>query len=160
MRVKCTVWKNVKTRNSLLQKKKFREINSLVISRNFCQKSVRENFRNFHTVNSALFSLALRINTIVHFSWNQLIAKNKLVWRRICIVSLSIAWDPDSSAVLYSSFLKLSKLPTKQSLIFSHLIWRKKYNHFIGKKEKIQNLSSMKVPYHFVANTQFWIKFQ
>ena len=41
-----------------LTKKIFRQINSLVtyllvkmlISRNFCQKSVRENFRNFHTV--------------------------------------------------------------------------------------------------------------
>ena len=47
-----------KTRNSLSPKKIFRQINSLVLSlvkstslsRNFCQKSVRENFRNFHTV--------------------------------------------------------------------------------------------------------------
>ena len=38
----------------------FREINSLVtylvkslLSRNFCQKCVRENSRNFHTVNSS-----------------------------------------------------------------------------------------------------------
>ena len=47
-----------KTRNSL-SPKFFREINSLVtslskiktlLSRNFCQKSVRENFRNFHIV--------------------------------------------------------------------------------------------------------------
>ena len=40
-----------------LTEKKIRQINFLVISlvklllsRNFCQKSVRENFRNFHTV--------------------------------------------------------------------------------------------------------------
>ena len=38
-------------------KKKIREINSLVtclvkmfLSRNFCEKSMRENFRDFHTV--------------------------------------------------------------------------------------------------------------
>ena len=50
----CTVWKNAKF---TLTEKIFRQINSLVISlvkslfsRNFCQKSVRENFRNFHTV--------------------------------------------------------------------------------------------------------------
>ena len=49
-----TVWKNEKFS---LTKEKFRQINSLVIylvkpllSRNFCQKYVRENFRNFHTV--------------------------------------------------------------------------------------------------------------
>ena len=47
--------KRGKTRNSLTEKI-FREINSLVtylvkmlISRNFCQKSIREIFRNFHT---------------------------------------------------------------------------------------------------------------
>ena len=37
--------------HSSLTEKIFREINSLVkplVSRNFCQKSVRENFRNFH----------------------------------------------------------------------------------------------------------------
>ena len=49
-----TVWKNKKFP---LTKKVFREINSLVtsidktlLSRNFCQKSVRENYNNFHTV--------------------------------------------------------------------------------------------------------------
>jgi len=49
-----TVWKNEKF---TLIKKNFRQINSLVISlvkpllsRNFCQKCVRVNFRNFHTV--------------------------------------------------------------------------------------------------------------
>ena len=53
----------------------FREFNSLVtylveivISRNFCQKRVRENFRNFHTVWSYLFmqivnSLSQKIHT-------------------------------------------------------------------------------------------------
>ena len=46
-----------KTRHSLSLKKKIRQINYLVISlvkplisRNFCEKSVRENFCNFHTV--------------------------------------------------------------------------------------------------------------
>ena len=50
-----------KTRNSLSPKKKFREINcslvtssvKMLFSRNFCHKSVRENFRNFHTVRQA-----------------------------------------------------------------------------------------------------------
>ena len=46
-----TMWKNEKFYVSHI--KKFREFNSLVrllLSRNFCQKSVRESFRNFHTV--------------------------------------------------------------------------------------------------------------
>ena len=50
----CTLWKNEKFS---LTEKKFRQINHLVISlvkpllsRNFCEKSVRENFCNFHTV--------------------------------------------------------------------------------------------------------------
>ena len=49
-----TVWKNEKFS---LTKKILRQINSLVtylvkpiLSRNFCQKCVRENSRNFHTV--------------------------------------------------------------------------------------------------------------
>ena len=49
-----TVWKNEKF---FLTEKIFRKINSLVtylvkslLSRNFCQKCVRENSRNFHTV--------------------------------------------------------------------------------------------------------------
>ena len=45
-----TMWKNEKF---YLTEKKFREFNSLVrllLSRKFCQKSVRENFRNFLTV--------------------------------------------------------------------------------------------------------------
>ena len=51
----CTVWKNEKFS---LTKKIFRQINSLVIylvklllSRNFCQKCVRLNFRHFNTHN-------------------------------------------------------------------------------------------------------------
>ena len=51
---RLTLWKNEKfTLTEII----FRQINSLVIylvnallSRNFCQKSVRVNFRNFHTV--------------------------------------------------------------------------------------------------------------
>ena len=49
-----TVWKNKKFSRT---KKIFRQINSLVtylvnqlLSRNFCQKWARENFRNFHNV--------------------------------------------------------------------------------------------------------------
>ena len=52
--VVSTVWKNEKFS---LTEEKFRQINCLVISlvkpllsRNFCEKSVRENFCNFHTV--------------------------------------------------------------------------------------------------------------
>ena len=49
------VWKNEK--NYLITKEIFRQINSLVtclvkplLSRNFCQKCVRENSRNFYSV--------------------------------------------------------------------------------------------------------------
>ena len=59
-----------KTWNSLSLKKKIRQINYLVISlvkpllsRNFCQKSVRENFRNFHTLPLLLW--------IQNISWNR-----------------------------------------------------------------------------------------
>ena len=47
---------SVEKQEILSHQKKFRQINSLVtlvkplLSRNFCQKCVRENFRNFHTV--------------------------------------------------------------------------------------------------------------
>ena len=48
---------NVEKREIFSHRKKFRQINSLVtyfvkplLSRNFCQKCVRENSRNFHTV--------------------------------------------------------------------------------------------------------------
>ena len=45
---------SVEKREILSHRKIFREINALVtskllISRNFCQKSMRENFHNFHT---------------------------------------------------------------------------------------------------------------
>ena len=57
-----TLWKNEKF---TLTKIFFRQINSLVIylvnalvSRNFCQKSVRVNFRNFHSVLSSTIFLA------------------------------------------------------------------------------------------------------
>ena len=62
-----TVWKNDKFS---LTEKNFRETNSLVISlvklllsRNFVQKSVRENFRNFHTVYSALSGKMKNLHT-------------------------------------------------------------------------------------------------
>ena len=54
VRIQCSVRKNQK---STLTEKIFRQINYLVISivkpllsRNFCEKSVRENFYNFHIV--------------------------------------------------------------------------------------------------------------
>ena len=54
----------VEKREILSHRKKIREMNSLVISlvktllsRNFCKKSVRENFRNFHTVYHTLWKL-------------------------------------------------------------------------------------------------------
>ena len=55
-----TVWKNEKF---TLTQKFFRQINYLVIllvkslfSRNFCEKRVRVNFRNFHTVHTVEFT--------------------------------------------------------------------------------------------------------
>ena len=61
-----TVWK---LQNWSLIEKIFREINSLLISlvktllsRNFCQKWVKENFWNFHTVESIL-RLSILINS-------------------------------------------------------------------------------------------------
>ena len=57
-----TVWKNKKFS---LNEKIFREISYLVtslvkplFSRNFCQKSVRENFRNFHTVSVEMYNFS------------------------------------------------------------------------------------------------------
>ena len=52
------------------QKRKFREIDSLVtslvkplLSRNFCQKSLRDNFRNFHT----MFFVKVKVTIINSF---------------------------------------------------------------------------------------------
>ena len=52
-----------------LTKKIFRQINSLVnylvktlLSRNFCQKCMRENFRNFHTVQCLTSSQPILLN--------------------------------------------------------------------------------------------------
>ena len=63
----CTVWKNEKT----LTQNFFRQINYLVIllvkslfSRNFCQKRVRVNFCNFHTV----------LYEFKNISWNQMLS--------------------------------------------------------------------------------------
>ena len=56
------MWKNEKLS---LTEKIFRETNCLVLSllktlpsRNFCQTSVRENFRNFHTVHHDVYKCA------------------------------------------------------------------------------------------------------
>ena len=52
VRTKCT-FHTVENEKFTLTQKIFRQINSLVkplLSRNFCQKCVRENSRNFHTV--------------------------------------------------------------------------------------------------------------
>ena len=58
----CKVWNIEKL---ILNEKIFCQIKSLVkmlLSRNFCQKYVRENFRNFHTV-----SVKLRNFSLTHF---------------------------------------------------------------------------------------------
>ena len=69
------MWKNEKF---ALTEKIFRQINSLMISLvkmllswNFCQRSVRENIRNFHT---AVVVCSHRKN----ISWNQLFSKTSL----------------------------------------------------------------------------------
>ena len=61
----------------LSHQKIFRQINSLVtyfvkplLSRNFCQKCVRENFRNFHTVqcgNTEIYSHIFRENSWLYY---------------------------------------------------------------------------------------------
>jgi len=63
------LWKNEKF---TVTKKIFRQINSVVfslvktvLSRNFCQKSVTVNFRNFHTV---LLSLLAKISSKQRFT--------------------------------------------------------------------------------------------
>ena len=66
----CTVEK----REILSHRKKFRQINSLVtylvkllLSQNFCQKCMRENSRNFHTVSSMLIVWKLQKFSLTHF---------------------------------------------------------------------------------------------
>ena len=90
----CTVWKNEKFS---LTKKIFRQINSLVISlvklllsQNFCQKCVRVNFRNFHTVYSTLWKFLNFTATVFSQKFRQInvLLKNftiRLIWRKkIC----------------------------------------------------------------------------
>ena len=81
-----TVWKNEKFS---LTEKKFRQINYLVISlvkpllsRNFCQKSVRENFYTVQLTEywkDEKFSLIEKILREI----NSLVASKKMVWRKI-----------------------------------------------------------------------------
>ena len=66
------MWKNEKFS---LTEKKFRQINYLVISlvkpllsRNFCQKSVRENFCNFHTMDTTLHCI-VNVHATLAFKW-------------------------------------------------------------------------------------------
>ena len=82
-----TLWKNEKF---TLTEIFFRQINSLVIylvnallSRNFCQKSVRVNLRNFHTVTlwkNEKFTLTKiffrQINSLVIYFVNVLVSRN------------------------------------------------------------------------------------
>ena len=72
-----TVWKNEKFS---LTEKKIRQITYLVISlvkpmlsRNFCKRSARENFCNFHTVNKMLF-VSVKVPLFfchLEFTWSQ-----------------------------------------------------------------------------------------
>ena len=74
-----TVWKNEKFS---LTKEIFRQINSLVkplLSRNFCQKCVREIFCNFHTVE--IYPTWKNFREI-NLQYNSLI--EKLLWRNFC----------------------------------------------------------------------------
>ena len=82
-----SVWKNKKFS---LTKKIFRQINSLVISllktllsQIFCQKSVRENFRNFHTV----VRVVGWFFRFPDFTWNQNYNVQKGFWRWMKIIS-------------------------------------------------------------------------
>ena len=57
--------------NLFLPKKKFRQITSLVqmlLSRNFCQKRVRVDFRNFHTVEREGGGSTYTVARPTHFS--------------------------------------------------------------------------------------------
>ena len=71
-----TVWK---LREFSLTKKKFRQINSLatylvksLLSRNFCQKCLRENSRNFHTVHQSLIQTVIVFLTTYHIIKQQM----------------------------------------------------------------------------------------
>ena len=72
----------VEKREILSHWRKFRQINSLVkplLSRNFCQKCVREIFCNFHTVE--IYPTWKNFREI-NLQYNSLI--EKLLWRNFC----------------------------------------------------------------------------
>ena len=99
-----TVWKNKKF---FLTKKIFRQINSLVtylvkpsLSRNFCQKCVRENSRNFHTVAkhnveiTEIYSHTFRqkfVNVTTVLLKN---ITNELIWRNIFLMRVNSSFFP------------------------------------------------------------------
>ena len=101
-----TVWKKEKIS---LTEKKTREINSLVkllLSRIFCQKSVRENFRNFHTAWRDLRHVEKYYNSaimLINFPWSQLyinfFAKNVIFPQRNVFVFIphSQCWKTRNS---------------------------------------------------------------
>ena len=67
-----------KTRNSLSPKKVFYLVNPL-LSRNFHQKCVRENSRNFHTVKCLLNSFHTQYFVKPIYSWPELISRK--IWK-------------------------------------------------------------------------------
>ena len=110
---KLTVWKNEKFG---LTEKIFRQINSLVIclvktllSRNFCQKSVRLNFYNFHTVKLWFCQIFRQNNALLKKS-----LKNWFHAKRLMIVmitfctpfsSLSMQWGPKFTKLIWRKIL-------------------------------------------------------
>ena len=111
----CTVWKNEKFS---FTEKIFRQSNSLVntlISRNFCQKSVRENSRNFHTVRCAVINVK---HYLLNIS-NSFPMMRKLAWsfdcRPLAIKTKDLA-TLDLTFASSLSFLTLSKNSSTSSL--------------------------------------------
>ena len=143
-----TLWKN---QNFTLTEKIFRQINYLVISlvnalvsRNFCQKCVRENFRNFHTVEIAeIFSHFFHKNFVKAIVLlNKLLNNDLTNFFSVCIMKIYcltfVAKIPSNHLAVF----------TKE--LFSKLIWRKKIC-------MLQNLyfSSLRCS-HFVKFDTFW----
>ena len=88
----CVLWKNEKF---TLTEIFFRQINSLVIylvnalfSRNFCQNTVRMNFRNFHTVHSVekCYKTPSRSKKSRQINTLSISLVKTLIWRKKCCV--------------------------------------------------------------------------
>ena len=111
------------TKNAYL-KKLFREINSLflvitslvkpMLSRNFCQKSARDNFRNFHTAVWWFHSHAF----LTKIPWKQRLIDCmhlKLIWRKMPVqdVGVNLAMRKIRNSFTPHVFLT-RKIPWKQ----------------------------------------------